>query len=112
MNNKTNEFPPLTTFTPSDYPRHVHVNDILNYGNNLDLQDMENFLFTENKIGFVDGTLQKPKKSHLNHMAWLRCDAMIKGWLTTAMENEIRVSVKYANSAQEIWNDLRECFRK
>ncbi|KAI3678255.1 hypothetical protein L6452_37540 [Arctium lappa] len=45
-------------------------------------------------------------------MPWLRCDAMIKGWLTTAMEKEIRVSVKYANTAEEIWKDLRERFGK
>ncbi|KAJ0469311.1 hypothetical protein HanIR_Chr14g0706531 [Helianthus annuus] len=45
-------------------------------------------------------------------MPWLRCDAMIRGWLTTAMEKEIRVSVKYANSAEEIWKDLQERFGK
>ncbi|XP_076949478.1 uncharacterized protein LOC143622125 [Bidens hawaiensis] len=73
---------------------------------------MENFLFVKNKIGFVDGTLEKPEKSHPNHMACLRCDVMIKGWLTTAMEKEIRVFVKYAHSVQEIWTDLRERFKK
>ncbi|MFS7948515.1 putative RNA-directed DNA polymerase [Helianthus anomalus] len=42
----------------------------------------------------------------------MRCDAMIKGWLTTAMEKEIRGSVKYANTAKEIWDDLQERFGK
>lgn len=37
---------------------------------------------------------------------------MIKGWLTTAMEKKIRNSVKYAYTAQEIWNDLEERFGK
>ncbi|KAJ0436650.1 hypothetical protein HanHA300_Chr16g0593141 [Helianthus annuus] len=45
-------------------------------------------------------------------MLWLRCDAMIKGWLTTSMDKEIRISVKYANSAEEIWKDLHERFGK
>ncbi|XP_076881135.1 uncharacterized protein LOC143529176 [Bidens hawaiensis] len=45
-------------------------------------------------------------------MTWLRCDAMIKGWVTAAMEKEIRVSVKYAHFVQEIWNDLQERFGK
>ena len=98
---------------PSDYPRQMHVNETLNDNNYLDwVQEMENFLFAKNKIGFVDGTLQKPEKTHANHMGWLRCDAMIKGWLTTAMEREIRSSVKYASTAEEIWNDLRERFGK
>ncbi|XP_022030790.1 uncharacterized protein LOC110931715 [Helianthus annuus] len=64
------------------------------------------------QIGFVDGTVKKPEKNDINHMAWLRCDAMIKGWLTTSMEKEIRVSVKYATTAEEIWKDLRELFGK
>ncbi|KAI3523164.1 hypothetical protein L1887_01221 [Cichorium endivia] len=98
---------------PSDYPRQMQVNETLNDSNYLDwVQEMENFLFAKNKIGFVDGTLQKPEKTHANHMAWLRCDAMLKGWLTTAMEKEIRSSVKYASTAQDIWNDLRERFGK
>ncbi|GJZ65658.1 integrase [Tanacetum coccineum] len=41
-------------------------------------------------------------------MAWMHCDAMVKGWLTTAMEKDIRSSVKYANTASEIWSDLLE----
>ncbi|GJU56981.1 hypothetical protein Tco_1234747 [Tanacetum coccineum] len=40
----------------------------------------------------------------------MRCDAMIKGWLTTSMEKEIRTSFKYANTAAEIWSDLHERF--
>ncbi|XP_076937398.1 uncharacterized protein LOC143605007 [Bidens hawaiensis] len=88
---------------PSDYPRQVYVNEILNDNNYLDwFQEMENFLFAKNKIGFVDGTFEKPEKSHPNHMAWVRCDAMIKGWLSTTMEKGIRDSVKYAKTAQEI----------
>nr|KAJ0191665.1 hypothetical protein LSAT_V11C800396200 [Lactuca sativa] len=34
--------------------------------------------------------------------------AMIKGHLTTTMEKETNARVKYANIAQEIWEDLRE----
>nr|GEV71830.1 putative Gag-pre-integrase domain, Gag-polypeptide of LTR copia-type [Tanacetum cinerariifolium] len=66
----------------------------------------------DNKIGFIDGTIKKSEKTESNHMAWMRCDAIIKGWLTTAMEKEIRTSVKYANTSAEIWSDLRERFGK
>nr|GEW93844.1 putative NB-ARC [Tanacetum cinerariifolium] len=45
-------------------------------------------------------------------MAWMRCDAIVKGWLTTPMEKEIHTSVKYANTATEIWKDLKERFGK
>ncbi|XP_024959016.1 uncharacterized protein LOC112499989 [Cynara cardunculus var. scolymus] len=73
---------------------------------------MTNFLFAKNKIGFIDGLIKKPEKTASNYMAWMRCDAMIKAWLTTSMEKEIRSSVKYANSAAEIWDDMKERFGK
>ncbi|KAJ0581371.1 putative retrotransposon Copia-like protein [Helianthus annuus] len=98
---------------PSDYPRQMHVNDALTDHNYLDwVQEMENFLFAKNKIGFIDGTIKKPEADDAKHTAWMRCDAMIKGWLTAAMVKEIRGSVKYASSASEIWKDLQERFRK
>nr|GEV01510.1 hypothetical protein [Tanacetum cinerariifolium] len=98
---------------PSDYPRQMHVNDALKDKNYIDLvQEMENFLFAKNKIEFIDETIEKPEKTDANYMAWMRCDAMIKGWLTTAMYKEIRGSVKYANSAGEMWSDLKERFGK
>lgn len=38
----------------------------------------------------------------------MRCYVMITGWLTTAMEKEKRKIIKYANTASEIWLDLRK----
>nr|GEZ29289.1 hypothetical protein [Tanacetum cinerariifolium] len=55
---------------------------------------------------------EKSETSSSEYKSWMRCDAMIKGWLTTAMEKGIRVSVKYANTSSEIWSDLKERFGK
>ncbi|XP_022014939.1 uncharacterized protein LOC110914459 [Helianthus annuus] len=93
----------------SDYPKQMHVNDTLTDSNYADWsQEMLNFLFAKNKVGFVDGTLKKPEKTATEYMMWMRCDAMVKGWLTTAMEKDIRSSVRYASAASEICPDLRE----
>nr|GFB06759.1 hypothetical protein [Tanacetum cinerariifolium] len=73
---------------------------------------MTNFLFAKIKFGFVDGSIKKLESISKDYMAWMRYDAMVKGWLTTAMEKEIRTSVKYANTAAEIWKDLKERFGK
>ena len=73
---------------------------------------MMNFLFAKNKTGFIDGSIKKPEMESDKYLPWMRCDAMIKGWLTTAMEKEIRNSVKYAKTATEIWKDLKERFGK
>ncbi|XP_021991726.1 uncharacterized protein LOC110888511 [Helianthus annuus] len=98
---------------PSDYPKQMQVNENLSDNNFNDwLQEMTNFLFAKNKIGFFDGSLVKPKKTDAKYMSWMRCDAMIKGWLTTAMEKDIRSNVKYAGTAAEIWSDLQERFGK
>ncbi|KAI3719404.1 hypothetical protein L6452_20301 [Arctium lappa] len=98
---------------PSDYPRQMQVNDVLSDSNYGDwAQDMKNFLFAKNKIGFVNGSIKKPEEESTQYMLWMRCDAMIKGWLTTTMEKDIRSSVKYANTAAEIWTNLEERFGK
>ncbi|KAI3758975.1 hypothetical protein L6452_06548 [Arctium lappa] len=98
---------------PSDYPKQLHVNEILNDNNFADWsQEMTNFLFAKNKIEFVDGRIKKTEKGSKDYMPWMRVDAMIKGWLTTAMEKNIRNSVKYAGTALEIWSDLNERFGK
>ncbi|XP_076952218.1 uncharacterized protein LOC143625882 [Bidens hawaiensis] len=69
---------------PSDYPRQLHVNDVLTDGNYNDWkEEMQNFSFAKNKIGFVN-----------------------------AMEKEIITSVRYAPTAQDIWADLKERFDK
>ncbi|KAJ0576816.1 putative retrotransposon Copia-like protein [Helianthus annuus] len=65
----------------------MQVNDALSDKNYADwVQEMENFLFAKNKIGFIDGSIKKPETTSKDYMAWMRSDAMIKGWLTTAME--------------------------
>ncbi|GJY33992.1 hypothetical protein Tco_0418461 [Tanacetum coccineum] len=66
----------------------------------------------DNKVGFIDGSIKKPEKTAADFMFWMRCDTMVKGWLTTAMKKDIRISVKYASTATEIWNDLQERFGK
>ena len=108
-----NDFSSPYYLHPSDFPKQLHVNEILTDGNYIDwVQEMSNFLFAKNKIDFVDGTLKKPEITSPEYKPWMRCDAMIKGWLTAAMEKGIRDSVKYATTASEIWSDLQERFGK
>ncbi|XP_024969741.1 uncharacterized protein LOC112509104 [Cynara cardunculus var. scolymus] len=63
-------------------------------------------------MDFVDRTIRKPETASSEYKPWMRCDAMIKGWLTAAMEKNIRDNVKYAITSSEIWADLRERFGK
>nr|GEU67346.1 putative reverse transcriptase, RNA-dependent DNA polymerase, Gag-polypeptide of LTR copia-type [Tanacetum cinerariifolium] len=98
---------------PSDSPKQPYVKEVLTDGNyNNWAREMTNFFFAKNKTDFVDGTLKKPETSSSEYKSWMRCDAMIKGWLTITMEKGIRDSVKYVNTSSEIWSDLKERFRK
>ncbi|KAI3739255.1 hypothetical protein L2E82_29654 [Cichorium intybus] len=98
---------------PSDYPRQVHVNDLLTDSNYIDRsQEVINFLLAKNMIGFVDGTVKKPEDKSPDYMPWMRCDAMVKGWLNAGMEKELKNSIKYAKTAEEIWSDMKERFAK
>ncbi|GJT34119.1 putative retrotransposon copia-like protein [Tanacetum coccineum] len=93
----------------SDYPKQMHVNETLIDINYTDWsQEMMNFLFAKNKVGLVDGSIKKPTEDATNYVLWMRCDAMVKGWLITTMEKDIRTSVKYANTTSKIWADLKE----
>lgn len=73
---------------------------------------MTNALLAKNKIGFVDGTLKQPAADSADLSFWIRCDAMVKGWIKSAMEKDVRKSVRYAKTAREIWSDLSERFGK
>ncbi|KAL0389038.1 UNVERIFIED_CONTAM: hypothetical protein Scaly_0260900 [Sesamum calycinum] len=73
---------------------------------------MSNTLFAKKKIGFVDGTIQKPVANSPDLGHWMRGDAMVKGWLKSVMDKEIRSTVRYAKTAREIWVDLEERFGK
>ncbi|GJW21740.1 putative RNA-directed DNA polymerase [Tanacetum coccineum] len=50
----------------------------------------------DNKVGFIDGSIKKLEKMAADFMFWMHCDTMVKGWLTTAMEKDIRNSVKFS----------------
>lgn len=67
---------------------------------------------TKNRVGFIDGSITQPTPESPNLKPWQQSDAIIKGWLTTTMEKDIQNSVKYANTAKEIWDELEERFGK
>ncbi|OMO75305.1 Integrase, catalytic core [Corchorus capsularis] len=97
----------------SDNPGQIYVSDLLHDGNYGEwVNDMSNALFAKNKIGFVDGTIPRPEVDSPNLQHWMRCNAMVKGWLKSAMGKDVRGSVRYASTAREIWVDLEERFGK
>lgn len=97
----------------SDHPGQVFVSEPLHDGNYGEwVVDMSNALCAKNKMGFVDGTISMPNANSWDLAHWMRCNAMVKGWLKSNMDKEVRTNVRYANTAREIWIDLEERFAK
>lgn len=94
---------------PTDYPQQINVNEILSDNNYVDWsREMNEFLLAKNKLGFVDGSITKLTQDSLELKVWERYDALIRGWMTAAMQKDIRNNVKFANTYQEVWEDLEE----
>nr|KAJ0222898.1 hypothetical protein LSAT_V11C200060820 [Lactuca sativa] len=74
--------------------------------------EMTNALYAKNKIGFFDGTQPMLKEDSIELTNWKRCNAMVRGWLVSSTEKEIKGSVKYATTARDMWLDLKERFGK
>ncbi|KAG5526145.1 hypothetical protein RHGRI_032430 [Rhododendron griersonianum] len=66
-------------------------------------------LRAKNKLGFVDGSIEEPKET-TQLRQWERCNDLVSSWILNSTESEIRVSILYAQTAREIWIDLRDRF--
>ncbi|KHN22787.1 hypothetical protein glysoja_026755 [Glycine soja] len=64
----------------------------------------------KNKLGFIDGTIQKPSDFDPNFAQWKRCSNLIRSWINHSMTPEIATSVIWLTQASDVWNALRNRF--
>lgn len=57
------------------------------------------------KIGFIGGTTLMPGEDYVDLMNWKRCNVMVRGWLVSSTEKDIKSSVKHVVIAHDIWHD-------
>ncbi|XP_070003138.1 uncharacterized protein [Nicotiana sylvestris] len=69
-------------------------------------------LFTNNKIGFIDGTCKKENFEQNLHDQWERCNEFVLSWIMNVVTNELYSTVVYGSSACNVWRDLKERFDK
>jgi hypothetical protein len=67
-------------------------------------------LTAKNKLRFINGTLPKPNPSDADHYSWTRCNNMVLPWIINSVSKEIAASVIVVDSAEVMWNDLRDRF--
>ncbi|XP_074287756.1 uncharacterized protein LOC141612908 [Silene latifolia] len=65
-------------------------------------------LTSKNKESFIDGTSVRPAVNDKKHKQWVRCDFMVRQWILNSLSLPIKESLKYVNSAQELWSELLE----
>jgi len=67
-------------------------------------------LTAKNKLQFINGTLPRPNPSDADHYSWTRCNNMVLSWIINSVSKEIAASVISVDSAEVMWNDLRDRF--
>ncbi|XP_074305190.1 uncharacterized protein LOC141640232 [Silene latifolia] len=97
---------------PSDSPSLKLTQTMFN-GENYDLwaDAVRNGLDAKNKLGFVDGTVKKPTdEGSYEAVAWRQCNAMVKGWLRSVIDEKLHSSITFSAAASvfDIWKELKE----
>ncbi|XP_074293523.1 uncharacterized protein LOC141620592 [Silene latifolia] len=65
-------------------------------------------LFFKNTKGFLDETYKIPPFNDPKHHQWVRCDVLIRRWISNYLIPEIKETVEFASTAQELWSELIE----
>ena len=96
---------------PSDNPGQPLVSSIFN-GENFDnwRRSVIIALSAKHKVAFINGTYPCPDSSSPLFTLWQRNNAMVLYWLLNSVNESIRNSVLYFDTAQNLWKDLEERF--
>lgn len=70
-------------------------------------------LSVKNKVGFVDGSLPEPPLiEDINRDSWMRNNNLVISWILNSVSKDISTSIMFADSANEIWNDLKDRYEQ
>ncbi|XP_072054266.1 uncharacterized protein [Arachis hypogaea] len=64
-------------------------------------------LKSKNKLGFIDGTIQKPNKDDPTFIAWDKCNTYVVAWINLSLSTEIAQSIAWNEIAVDLWVDLK-----
>ena len=67
-------------------------------------------LSAKHKLPFIDGSCPDPGAASPTCPLWQRNNAMVLSWLLNSLNDNIRNSVLYFETALELWTDLEERF--
>lgn len=101
---------PSYTLHHSDNPSSL-ITPVLLRGDNYFEWAVEfwNSLQAKQKIGFIDGTIQKPT-SNPDLARWVSTNSMIVGWIHTLIDPKVCFIVSHVVDAYKLWESLKERF--
>jgi len=96
---------------PSDNPAQPLVSNVFN-GDNFDnwKRSVEIALSARHKLPLINGNCPKPDANSPLITLWQRNNAMVLSWLLNSLSENIRNSVLYFNTAEDLWKDLEGRF--
>ncbi|KAJ0480794.1 putative RNA-directed DNA polymerase [Helianthus annuus] len=104
-------------------PLYLHASDSTNLTViSIKLKGTENYtvwanamilaLRVKNKIGFIDGTFEKPVDNPVLETQWERCNSVVLTWILNSVSEELYLGHVYSKSASEVWKELRDTYDK
>lgn len=105
----TNQVTPYSLH-PSDNPGAL-ITPVILKGDNYSEWATEfwNSLQAKQKIGFIDGTVQKPS-TNPDLARWTAVNSMIVGWMRTSIDPLVRSTVSHTPDAIQLWESLKRRF--
>ncbi|KAK1431686.1 hypothetical protein QVD17_08232 [Tagetes erecta] len=68
-------------------------------------EQMMCLLENHDMLGFIDGTLKKPRKN--KYKEWKRSDTLAKGWIFGSLSEDVMQTVVGLETAYDVWNKLK-----
>ncbi|XP_076913187.1 uncharacterized protein LOC143571724 [Bidens hawaiensis] len=111
VNNQIDSSNPLYIH-PSDHPGMLLVSKLFDgSGFGAWKRAISIALSAKNKLCFINGEIQIPTDP-IQHQVWQRCNDMVISCLLNALSKDISDSVLYAQTAQQIWQELNDRYGK
>ena len=69
-------------------------------------------LLGRNKLGFIDGSVNRSQFTGDLARLWDRCNAIVVSWIMCNVSKDLLSGVLFCSNSYSIWEDLRERFDK
>ncbi|XP_071709056.1 uncharacterized protein [Rutidosis leptorrhynchoides] len=69
-------------------------------------------LQTKNKLGFIDGSIEKSKTDDVLAMQWDRCNSIVLSWILNSISEELFSGQVFSQLAKTVWDELKETYDK